>query len=171
MIGKERKQMEKEVGCERNNSADCKVSEERGKGVASSVRAEIPLQPMGKTVVNWQETAPLQPMEVLRGANGLLQLMEDTTLEQMNAPEGGCGCVGSPSCSRVLPKGCSSLLLKSCSPWEGPVLKKSAEECHPWDGPHSGAGDKEEGAAQATCDKLTTTLILLSCGLLQGRRC
>jgi len=33
------------------------------------------------------------------------------------------------------------------------------EECLPWDGPYSGAGEEceEEGAAETTCDELTTT--------------
>jgi len=37
--------------CERNNSADTKVSEEGGEGGAPGTRAEIPLQPMKNTMV------------------------------------------------------------------------------------------------------------------------
>ena len=37
--------------CERNNSADTKVSEEGGGGGAPGARAEIPLQPVVKTMV------------------------------------------------------------------------------------------------------------------------
>jgi len=37
--------------CERNKSADTKVSDKAGGGVAPGARAEIPLQPVKKTVV------------------------------------------------------------------------------------------------------------------------
>ncbi|PKU46413.1 protein pxr1-like [Limosa lapponica baueri] len=49
--------------CERNNSADTKVSEEVG-GSAPDAGAEIPLQPVVKTI-----PVPLQPMEVQSGAD------------------------------------------------------------------------------------------------------
>jgi len=52
---------------ERNNSADIKVSEEGGGGDAPGTRAEIPLQPMAKTMV--RQAVPLQPMEVHSGAD------------------------------------------------------------------------------------------------------
>ena len=55
--------------CERNNSADTKVSEEGGGGGAPGAGAEIPLQPMVKTMVR-QQAVPLQPMEVHGGAGG-----------------------------------------------------------------------------------------------------
>ena len=45
-------QLEREVKrCERNNSADTKVSEEGGGGSGPGAGAEIPLQPMVKTMV------------------------------------------------------------------------------------------------------------------------
>ena len=69
--------------CERNNSADTKVSEEGGGGGAPGARAEIPLQPMGKTMV--RQAVPLQPMEVHGGADIHLQPMEDPMLEQVDA--------------------------------------------------------------------------------------
>ncbi|GAB0182867.1 hypothetical protein GRJ2_000752000 [Grus japonensis] len=47
--------------CERNNSADTKVSEERGGGGAPGAGAEIPLQPVEKTMV--RQAVALQPME------------------------------------------------------------------------------------------------------------
>ena len=47
--------------CERNNSADTKVSGEGQGGGATGAGAEIPLQPMEKTMVRQAE--PLQPME------------------------------------------------------------------------------------------------------------
>jgi len=63
--------------CERNNSADTKVSEEGGGGGAQGARAEIfPLQPMMKTTV--RQAVPLQFMEVHGGADLHLQPMEET---------------------------------------------------------------------------------------------
>ncbi|GAB0205849.1 acid sphingomyelinase-like phosphodiesterase 3b [Grus japonensis] len=70
--------------CERNNSADTKVREEGGGG-APGTRAEIPLQPLEKTMV--RQAVPLQPMEVHGEADIHLQPMEDPTLEQ-SVPEG-----------------------------------------------------------------------------------
>ncbi|KAK4818645.1 hypothetical protein QYF61_016616 [Mycteria americana] len=54
--------------CERNNSADTKVSEEGGEGGAPRVTAEI----------------PLQPMEVHSGADIHLQPVEDPMPEQVD---------------------------------------------------------------------------------------
>ncbi|GAB0183115.1 epimerase family protein SDR39U1 [Grus japonensis] len=53
--------------CERNNSADTKVSEEGGGEGAPGAGAEIPLQPVEKTVV--RQAVPLQHMEVNGGAD------------------------------------------------------------------------------------------------------
>ena len=53
---------ERMTKCERNNSADTKVSEKTGGGGAPGNGAEIPLQPMAKTMV--RHAVPLQPMEV-----------------------------------------------------------------------------------------------------------
>ena len=81
--------MQRERGlriCERNNSADTKVSEEGGGGGAPGAGAEIPLQPVGKTMV--RQAVPLQPMEVHGGADIHLQPMEDLTLEQVDAQRG-----------------------------------------------------------------------------------
>ncbi|GAB0183553.1 acid sphingomyelinase-like phosphodiesterase 3b [Grus japonensis] len=47
--------------CERNNSADTKVSAEGGTGGAPGAGTEIPLQPMVKAMV--KQAVPLQPME------------------------------------------------------------------------------------------------------------
>ena len=69
--------------CERNNSADTKVSEEGGGGGAPGTRAEIPLQPVVKTMV--RQAVPLQPMEVHDGADIHLQPVEDPTPEQVDA--------------------------------------------------------------------------------------
>jgi len=49
--------------CERNNSSDSKVTEERGGGGAQDAREEsFPLQPVMKTMV--RQVVPLQPTEV-----------------------------------------------------------------------------------------------------------
>ncbi|GAB0180870.1 hypothetical protein GRJ2_000552300 [Grus japonensis] len=69
--------------CERNNSADTKVSEEGGRGGAAGARAEIPLQFMEKTMV--RQAVPLQPMEDDGGADIHLQPMEDPMQEQGDA--------------------------------------------------------------------------------------
>ncbi|KAK4810953.1 hypothetical protein QYF61_013361 [Mycteria americana] len=66
--------------CERNNSADTKVNEEGGGGGAPGAGAEIPLQPMVKTMV--RQVVPLQPMEVHGGADIHLQPVEDPMPEQ-----------------------------------------------------------------------------------------
>jgi len=47
--------------CERNNSADNKISEEGGGGGSPGTRAEISLQLVVKTMV--RQTVPLQPRE------------------------------------------------------------------------------------------------------------
>ncbi|GAB0205881.1 acid sphingomyelinase-like phosphodiesterase 3b [Grus japonensis] len=86
--------------CERNNPADTKVSAEGGGGRAPGTRAEIPLQPLEKTMV--RQAVPLQPMEGHGGADIHLQLVEDPTPEQVEAPEGGCDPVGSPHWSKFL---------------------------------------------------------------------
>ena len=69
--------------CERNHSAGTKVREEGGGGGAPGARAEIPLQPMVKTMV--RQVVPLQPMEVNGGADVHLQPVEDPTPEQVDA--------------------------------------------------------------------------------------
>ena len=69
--------------CERNNSADTKVSEEGGGGGAPGTGAEIPLQPAVKTMV--RQAVPLQPMEIHGGADIHLQPVEDPTPEQGDA--------------------------------------------------------------------------------------
>ncbi|GAB0183170.1 acid sphingomyelinase-like phosphodiesterase 3b [Grus japonensis] len=83
---KDQQQLQPERGvrrCERNNSADTKVSEEGRGGGAPGAGAEIPLQPMEKTMV--RQAGPLQPMEVNGGADIHLQPLEDPTLEQVDA--------------------------------------------------------------------------------------
>ncbi|GAB0176032.1 AN1-type zinc finger protein 5-like [Grus japonensis] len=65
------------------SDGDTKVSEEGGAGGAPGAGAEIPLQPMEKTVV--RQAVPLQPMDVDGGADIHLQPMEDPMLEQVDA--------------------------------------------------------------------------------------
>ncbi|GAB0208489.1 hypothetical protein GRJ2_003314600 [Grus japonensis] len=67
--------------------SDTKVSEGGGGG-APGTRAEIPLQPMVKTMV--KQAVPLQPMEDDGEQRFHLQPMEDPTLEQVEAPKGDC---------------------------------------------------------------------------------
>ncbi|KAK4821782.1 hypothetical protein QYF61_002198 [Mycteria americana] len=73
------------------------------------------------------------------------------------------------------PRG-NSLCLKDRTLWKGPMLEQFVKNCSPWEGltlekflkdcllsvePHAGAGEEreEEGAAESTCDELTTTPI------------
>jgi len=80
--------------CERNNSADTKVSEEGGGGGAPGTGAEtFPLQLVMKTM--GRQAVPLQPMEVYNGADIHLQLVEGTPRQSRWMPEGSCDPVGS----------------------------------------------------------------------------
>ncbi|GAB0207812.1 epimerase family protein SDR39U1 [Grus japonensis] len=76
--------------CERNNSADTKVSEEGRGGGAPGARAEIPLQSMEKTMV--RQAILLQPIEDDGGADIHLQSVEDPTLEWAGTPSTRLGC-------------------------------------------------------------------------------
>ena len=71
------------------NSTDTKASEGGGGG-ALGARAEIPLQPVGKTIV--KQVVPLQPMEVNTGAEIPLRPVEDPMPEQVDGPGEGCDC-------------------------------------------------------------------------------
>ena len=76
--------MQQERGiCESNNPADTQVSAEGGAGGAPGTGAEIPLQPVVKTMV--RQAVPLQPVEVHGGADTHLQPMEDPMPEQVDA--------------------------------------------------------------------------------------
>ncbi|GAB0210172.1 hypothetical protein GRJ2_003483000 [Grus japonensis] len=115
--------------CERNNSADTKGSGGGGGGVPGT-RAEIPLQPVEKTIV--RQAVPLQPMEVNGGADIHLQPLEDPTPEQVDVPKGDCDSVESLHWSRFAGRTCdpvgnpcwSSLVLKDCTLWKGPTLEQ-----------------------------------------------
>ena len=69
--------------CETNDSAGTKVSEGEGGGGAPGSGADIPLQPMEKTMV--RQAVPLQPMMVHSGADVHLQPVEDPMPEQVDA--------------------------------------------------------------------------------------
>jgi len=67
--------------------------------------------------------------------------------------------------------------VENCSPWEGLTLKQFVEDCLPWEGSHTEEGEEceesspeEEGAAEITCDELTTTPIPCSPAPLGGKR-
>jgi len=66
---------------ERNNSAETKVSEGGGGG-APGTRAEVPLQPVEKTMV--RQAVYLQPVEAHGGADIHLQPVEDPKPEQVD---------------------------------------------------------------------------------------
>jgi len=68
--------------CKRNSSADTKVSKERGGRGAPGDGAEIPFQPMEKTMV--RQAVPLKPMEVHGGTDIILQAREDPTPDQVS---------------------------------------------------------------------------------------
>lgn len=69
--------------CERTNSADTKVGEERGGEGAPGVGTEILLHPVVKTME--RQAVPLQPVVVHAGADIHLHPIEDPTPEQVNA--------------------------------------------------------------------------------------
>ncbi|KAJ7426843.1 hypothetical protein WISP_11984 [Willisornis vidua] len=70
--------------------ADNKISEEGGVGDAPAARAEIPLQPMVKTLLS--QTVLLEPEEAHGGAEIHLQPLEDPTLDKVNTGQ-HCGFV------------------------------------------------------------------------------
>ena len=87
-----KRQLERGVRtCKRNNPADTKVSEEGGGGDAPGAGAEIPLQPVVKTMV--RQAVPLQPREVHGEEIPTCSPREGSTQERF---------------------------MKDCIPWEGP---------------------------------------------------
>ena len=93
--------------CERNNSADTKVSEEGGGGGAPGAGAEIPLQPVGKTMV--RQAVPLHPMEVNGGADIHLQPVEDPMLEEGDVPQRRLWPRGKPALEQAAGKTCGPM--------------------------------------------------------------
>ncbi|GAB0178358.1 zinc finger and BTB domain-containing protein 5 [Grus japonensis] len=150
-----------EKKCERNNSADTKVSEEGGGEGAPGARAEIPLQPMEKTMV--RQAVTQQPMEDHARVDIHLQPVEDPMPEQVACPNRSCSpwraharegswqdlwFVERSLCwSSLFLKDCTpgkgptlEQFLKNCSLWGGPMLEKFVKDCIPWEGPQAGAG-------------------------------
>ncbi|GAB0208359.1 AN1-type zinc finger protein 5-like [Grus japonensis] len=102
----------------------------------------------------------LQPMEVNGGADIHLQPVEDPTLEQVDAPKGGCDPHGKLALEQAPGRTCgpmergahagagllaglvtpwgtqhwSSLFLKDCTLWKGPTLEQFLKTCSPWEG-------------------------------------
>lgn len=74
--------------CERNSSADVKVSEEGDRGRASGTGADIPLQLMVKTMA--RQTFPLKRMGVNGGPDIHLRPVVDPTLEHVDGFKGVC---------------------------------------------------------------------------------
>ena len=112
----------------RNSSADTKVSEEGGGGGAPGARAEIPLQPVVKTMV--RQAVPLQAMEVNDGADVHLQPMEDPTLEQVDARQRLWPC-GKPVPEQAPGRTCGERSLRwsrfagrTCDPVGGPMMEQ-----------------------------------------------
>ncbi|GAB0209734.1 hypothetical protein GRJ2_003439100 [Grus japonensis] len=122
------------------SDGDTKVSEEGGGGGSPGAGAEIPLQPMKKTMI--RQAVPLQPMQVHGGADIHLQAMEDPTPEQVHAPKGGCDPMGSlrwsrfacRTCDPVGDTHCSSLFLKYCTLWKGHTLEQFVKNYNLWEG-------------------------------------
>ncbi|GAB0183455.1 acid sphingomyelinase-like phosphodiesterase 3b [Grus japonensis] len=82
---------------ERNNYADRSVRERR---CSRHQSRDSPAAACGED--HGEAGCPLQPMEDDGGADIHLQPMEDPTLEQVEAPKGGCDPMGSPHWSRLL---------------------------------------------------------------------
>jgi len=141
--------------CERDNPADTKVDEEGGRGDAPGTGAEIiPLQTVRKTMV--RQAVPLQPMEVQISTCSLWKgphagagecLKEAVSLLGTCAGAGSCQDLWScgeqsPCWSRLAGRACdplgdprwSSLFLKDCTLWEGPMLEQFVKSCSPWEG-------------------------------------
>jgi len=64
---------------------------------------------------------------------------------------GLCNPLGDPRWSSLFLKDCTlwkgpmlGKFVKSCGPWEELTLEKFMENCLPWEGPHAGAGEECE---------------------------
>ncbi|GAB0176179.1 epimerase family protein SDR39U1 [Grus japonensis] len=85
--------------CERNNPADTKISAEGGGGGAPGTRAEIPLQPLEKTMV--RQAVSLQPIELMVEQISSCSPWRTPRWSRW-MPKGGCDPVGSLRWSRLL---------------------------------------------------------------------
>ncbi|GAB0181680.1 EH domain-containing protein 4 [Grus japonensis] len=160
--GKKPAQQKQQLGtavrrCERNSPADTKVSAEGGGGGTPGTRAEIPLQPMEKTMV--RQAVSLQPMEddggaeippVARGgphtgaggcpkeavtpwkAHAGASSLQDLWTRGERSPHQGR--FAGRTCDLMGDPRWSSLFLKVCTPWEGPTLEQLVKNCSPWEG-------------------------------------
>ena len=66
-----------------------------------------------------------------------------------------CDPVGDPRWSSLFLKDCTpwkgpmlEQFMKKCSLWEGLTLEKFMEDCLPWEGPHAGAGEECEESSR-----------------------
>ena len=134
----------------RNIPVSTRVSERGRGGGAPGTGAEIPLQPVVKTMVS--QAVPLQPME-WRSMVEQISTCSPWRIPHQSRwmPKGGCDPMESPCWSRLLagpvdpwregspcwsrfagrtcdPMGdphWSSLFLKDCNPWKGPLWSSS----------------------------------------------
>jgi len=144
--------------CEKNNSADAKVSEKGGGGGAPGARAEsLSLQPVMKTMV--RQAVPCSPWR-----SKVEQISTCSPWKGPHARAGGClkeavtpwgAHAGAGSWQDLRTRGkrsprqskfagrardprrdprWSSLFLKDCAPWEGPTLGQFVKSCSPWEG-------------------------------------
>ncbi|GAB0186948.1 EH domain-containing protein 4 [Grus japonensis] len=106
-----------------------------------------------------RQAVPLQPVEVHGEAVIHLQPVEDPTLEQVEAPEGGCDAVGSLQWNKLVagpvapwreepmleqvcwqdlrPHGgpmLQLLFLKDCTSWKRLMLEQFMKNCSLWEG-------------------------------------
>ncbi|KAK4807231.1 LOW QUALITY PROTEIN: hypothetical protein QYF61_024351 [Mycteria americana] len=132
------------------------------------------------------QVVPLQPMEVNGGADihpaargepharaGGCALKEAVTSWRAYARVGFCqerwpmersprrGRFSGRTCGPVVDPHWSSVFLKDCILWEGPMLEKVVKDCLLWEGPHAGAREEreEEGVTEMKCYGLTATPI------------
>ncbi|KAJ7413896.1 hypothetical protein BTVI_42119 [Pitangus sulphuratus] len=136
--------------CEKNSSADTKVSGEGGGGGAPEAGAEIPLPPVVQTTL---AVVPLQPMEVHGGPGDAeihLQPMEETHAGAGRCPRQCCDPTEGPCWSRLLTGTCWPMERECCSrftavhgehPWDGFMLEEFMEDCLLWDVQHTGVGE------------------------------
>ncbi|GAB0181744.1 mitochondrial enolase superfamily member 1 [Grus japonensis] len=75
------------------------------------------------------------------------------------------------TCDPVRDSHWSSLFLKDCTPWEGPMLEQFVKNCNLWEGPNAGAGEQceEEGVAETKCYGLTATPVACPPCIARGK--
>ena len=114
----------------KSSPTDTKFGEEDGGGGAPGAGAEIPLQPMEKTMV--KQVASLD-MEDYTGADvHATCTTEDYTAPVEDPMPGAVACAEEPTQEQVFSQDLwplgdprwSSLFLKDCNPWEGPMLEQ-----------------------------------------------